>query len=51
MLFRSEGARASLVLLDTKRYQDAIIDIPSRLYVIKDGAVTVELKKELLLNL
>lgn len=46
-----EGARASLVLLDTKRYQDAIIDIPSRLFVIKDGAVTVELKKELILNL
>lgn len=46
-----EGARASLVLLDTKRYQDAIIDIPSRLFVIKDGVVTVELKKELILNI
>ena len=45
-----EGARASLVLLDTKRYQDAIIDIPSRLFVVKDGVVTVELKKELILN-
>ncbi|MDP3304810.1 MAG: amidohydrolase family protein [Erysipelotrichaceae bacterium] len=45
-----EGARASLVLLDTMRYQDAIIDIPSRLFVIKDGVVTVELKKELILN-
>jgi cytosine/creatinine deaminase len=46
-----EGARASLVLLDTKRYQDAIIDIPARLYVIKDGVITVELKKELILNI
>jgi cytosine/creatinine deaminase len=46
-----EGARASLVLLDTKRYQDAIIDIPARLYVIKDGVITVELKRELILNI
>lgn len=46
-----EGAKASLVVLDTKRYQDAIIDIPSRLLVVKDGVVTVELKKELILNL
>ena len=46
-----EGARASLVLLDTKRYQDAIIDIPSRLFVVKDGVVTVELKKELILSI
>jgi cytosine/creatinine deaminase len=46
-----EGAQASLVLLDTKRYQDAIIDIPERLYVIKDGVITVELKRELILNI
>jgi len=46
-----EGARASLVLLDTKRYQDAIIDIPARLFVIKDGVITVELKRELILNI
>jgi cytosine/creatinine deaminase len=46
-----EGAKASLVVLDTKRYQDAIIDIPSRLLVVKDGVVTVELKKELILNI
>ena len=42
-----EGARASVVLLDTKRYQDAIIDVPARLLVVKDGNVTVELKREL----
>lgn len=45
-----EGAKASVVLLDTKRYQDAIIDIPARLFVVKDGRVTVELKRELILH-
>jgi len=45
-----EGAKASVVLLDTKRYQDAIIDVPARLLVVKDGNVTVELKRELTLN-
>lgn len=41
-----EGCKASMVLLDTERYQDAVIDVPSKLLVIKDGVVTVELKKE-----
>lgn len=42
-----EGKPATLVLLDTDRYQDAIIDIPDRLFVIKRGKVTVELDKNL----
>ena len=45
-----EGAKASVVLLDTQRYQDAVIDIPARLFVVKDGRVTVELKRELILH-
>lgn len=44
------GNRASMVLLDTKRYQDAIIDIPSKMLVVSNGRVTVELKKELTLH-
>lgn len=40
------GAKADVVLLDTKVKNDAIIDIPERLYVIKDGKVTVESHKE-----
>lgn len=43
-----KGYKATVVLLDTKIYQDAIIDIPAKLLVIKDGKVTVELKKELI---
>ena len=45
-----EGAKASVVLLDTPRYQDAVIDLPARLFVVKDGRVTVELKRELILH-
>lgn len=42
-----EGKAATLVLLDSTRYQDAIIDIPDRLLVLKKGKVTVELDKNL----
>lgn len=42
-----EGKPATLVLLDTNRYQDAVIDIPDRLLVVKNGKVTVELDKNL----
>lgn len=42
-----EGKPATLILLDTKRYQDAVIDIPDRLLVLKRGKVTVELDKSL----
>lgn len=41
-----EGNIANLVLLDTKRKADAVIDIPERLYVIKDGRVTVKTEKK-----
>lgn len=41
-----KGDKANLVLLDTKVKEHAIIDIPERLYVIKDGRITVENKKE-----
>lgn len=37
-----EGNKADLVVLDTKVKNNAIIDIPERLYVIKDGRVSVE---------
>lgn len=37
-----EGNEASMVLLDTKRYQDAILDVPQRLFVVKSGKITVE---------
>ncbi|MEI5992541.1 amidohydrolase family protein [Candidatus Enterococcus mansonii] len=40
------GNKADLVLLDTTVKADAIIDIPERNYVIKNGKVTVEVKKE-----
>ena len=42
-----EGKPATLVLLDSTRYQDAVIDIPDRLLVLKRGKVTVELDKAL----
>lgn len=40
------GNKADVVLLDTKVKEDAIIDIPERLYVIKNGRITVENHKE-----
>lgn len=45
-----KGKAATLVLLDSNRYQDAIIDIPDRLLVLKRGKVTVELDKNLHVN-
>lgn len=41
---------ADLVLLDTKNVNDAIIDIPDRLYVIKNGKITVETEKKVTIN-
>lgn len=41
----AEGNKANLVILDTKVVNDAIIDLPTRLFVIKDGCVTVETTK------
>lgn len=40
------GNKADVVLLDTKVKENAIIDIPERLYVIKNGRITVENHKE-----
>ena len=37
-----EGARADLVLLDCREPAEAVAAIPERLYVIEDGAVSVE---------
>ncbi|MGX7418517.1 amidohydrolase family protein [Carnobacterium gallinarum] len=42
----SVGNQADLVLLDTFVKHDAIIDIPERLYVIKNGKITVETHKK-----
>jgi len=36
------GNRADLVILDTLRISDALLDLPPRLWVIKRGRVTVE---------
>lgn len=44
------GNQADVVLLDTKAVNDAIIDIPERLFVIKSGRVTVETTKEVKIN-
>ena len=44
------GKNADLVLLDTKKVKDAIIDIPERLYVIKSGKITVETEKKVKYN-
>lgn len=44
------GKNADLVLLDTKVINDAIIDIPDRLYVIKNGKITVETERILKIN-
>lgn len=44
------GNQADVVLLDTKVVNDAIIDIPERLFVIKSGRVTVETTKEVKIN-
>lgn len=41
------GKNADLVLLDTKIVENAIIDIPDRLYVIKNGKVTVETERKI----
>jgi cytosine deaminase len=44
------GNNADLVLLDTKVVNEAIIDIPDRLYVIKNGKVTVETERNIKFN-
>ncbi len=38
----AEGKDADLVLLDTKKVSDSVIDIPDRLFVIKRGKIVVE---------
>lgn len=45
-----EGNRADMVLLDTKVVNDAIIDLPTRLFVIKNGRVTIETTKTVKIN-
>jgi cytosine/creatinine deaminase len=45
------GKNADMVLLDTKVVNDAIIDIPDRLYVIKNGKITVETERKIKINL
>jgi len=40
------GKKADLVLLDTKVKADAVIDIPERLYVIKNGRITVKVNHQ-----
>ena len=44
------GNRADLILLDTQRKADVLIDIPERLMVIKNGRITVEVKKEVTIH-
>jgi cytosine/creatinine deaminase len=45
------GKNADMVLLDTKVVKDAIIDIPDRLYVVKNGKITVETERKVKINL
>lgn len=40
------GCKGTVVVLDTKAYENAILDIPSRLLVVKEGVVTVELAQQ-----
>lgn len=44
------GKNADLVLLDTKIVNNAIIDIPDRLFVIKNGRITVETDRKIKIN-
>ena len=44
------GCKGTVVVLDTKKYENAILDIPARLLVVKEGKVTVELKQERIRN-
>jgi cytosine/creatinine deaminase len=44
------GNKADMVLLDTNNVNDAIIDIPDRLYVIKNGRITVETERRVKIN-
>lgn len=44
------GKNADLVLLDTKVVNEAIINITDRLYVIKNGKITVETVRKIKLN-
>ncbi|EOH97429.1 amidohydrolase family protein [Enterococcus pallens] len=46
----AEGKKADLVLLDTKVKANAIIDIPERVYVIKNGCVTVKVDTKVTIN-
>ena len=42
------GKKADMVLLDSTSVATAVIDVPERLFVIKNGKVVVETKKEVL---
>ncbi len=44
------GKKADLVILDTISKANAIIDLPTRLVVIKNGRVTVENTKETIIH-
>ncbi|WP_410772447.1 amidohydrolase family protein [Fontibacillus sp. BL9] len=44
------GNKADLVLLDTHTVTNAIIDMPARLFVVKNGKVTVETVKNVKIN-
>lgn len=44
------GNNADMVLLDTKVVNNAIIDIPDRLYVIKNGKITVQTERNIRIN-
>ncbi|KYZ75803.1 N-acyl-D-amino-acid deacylase [Anaerosporomusa subterranea] len=41
-----EGCNADVVLLDTKKVSDAIIDLPDKLYVIKGGKVIIKTQRQ-----
>jgi cytosine deaminase len=41
------GKKADLVLLDTTAKSNALIDLPERVYVIKNGRITVKIEKNI----
>lgn len=41
-----QGCNADMVLLDTKKVIDAVIDLPDKLYVIKNGKVIVKTQRQ-----
>ncbi len=42
-----KGKKADLVLVDTKKVSDVILDIPDRLFVVKNGKIVIESARQI----